>query len=269
MLLQVKPDWAGTIRKQERRSRLKKQKNSRHPDAVYSRKYRNAHRKQKQCIHCPVEREPGKTMCQFHVDYYRAQAVQRRAAYANEPKEFVVYGLRDPQILDLGAAADVYVGHAQNVVARIASHFAEAASRNTKLAAWLLELKALGLKPVVVIHQQCYHRAGALKAEGTWIRIMRNLGAPLFNKHVPTGKHREIGNAKYRMDDPTKPTPDPTPKAAARTIMRMEVGKMMAMRRLCLHCGKDVNELPQPSEAAQRLALWEVRHETKETGRRN
>jgi hypothetical protein len=168
---------------------------SRKKSAVVSRKYRKRNRKHNRCTHCRAEAVAGKTLCAYHCAYYTAQSAKHRAETA-PPKFFVAYGLGDPR--EEGVKIAKYVGSTQNLEARIRSHYAERATRNTPLSRWLLELEAEGMEPLITIHQHCYTRAGAEKAEGEWIRIMRRLGAELFNQNVPTGNRTETRRAQLR-----------------------------------------------------------------------
>ena len=95
-------------------------------------------------------------------------------------KEVSIYGLLDPRTNRVH-----YVGQAVDPQKRYRSHLHN--PPNMAAAAWLNELKAAGLKPLLSILEAGLIGASAGDAEVRWIRRGLSEGWPLTNKkHTPS-----------------------------------------------------------------------------------
>lgn len=104
-----------------------------------------------------------------------AQAVQQ--AFPSLLQE-VIYVLEDPR-----DNAIRYVGRTSRSVARrLLEHISVTYLRNIDIVAWVAELKALGLLPILHVIDSAPEKIQAIEREKLWIRWYFYVGEPLLNR---------------------------------------------------------------------------------------
>lgn len=87
-----------------------------------------------------------------------------------------VYGLIDPQTNCI-----CYIGKAEDVDRRLASHLQANGVSNLAKNRWITSLKRQGLEPQIVVLEHNEDTSAILEAETRWIRTGLQLGWPLLN----------------------------------------------------------------------------------------
>lgn len=95
----------------------------------------------------------------------------------------LIYALRDPR-----DGSVRYVGKTDNLERRLKHHIATRREKNVR-GAWLCELHAAGLSPVMVVLQEVSAERWQ-HAERRWIRRLAERAQGLLNKHPRCGRRR-------------------------------------------------------------------------------
>jgi hypothetical protein len=142
-----------------------------------------------------------------------------------------IYGLSDPR-----DATVRYVGQSATPRARYSSHLSgQGRSENAAKAAWLEELDALGLRPTLVILDNC-DSAQAGAAEERWIDSLRAAG-PLYNAPRKVAKHQVRRNppaAWLRVKIPCNPRERRALELAASALTKNIPGAKLPVQQYVL-----------------------------------
>lgn len=96
---------------------------------------------------------------------------------------YFVYALVDPR-----DGLPHYVGRTTNPALRMTAHISDLGRyANKRKKAWILELKALGLRPELEVLEETYGAVDAHDGEAFWVAHGRRAGWPLTNGHGKSG----------------------------------------------------------------------------------